>query len=122
MLNLGHYFQFLMLNAISIRFLTLREEHRAWVFENRVLRRIFVPKKDKVKGGWRNQHEEKLHDLYSSPSTIRTIKSKRMPWVGHVAQKGEKRNMYRLLVRKPEGNSPLGRPKRRWVDTIKMGL
>jgi hypothetical protein len=81
--------------------LTLREEHRLRVFENRVLRRIFGPKRDEVTGEWRKLHNTELHDLYSSPSIIRIIKSRRMRWAGHVARIGEKRNAYRLLVGKP---------------------
>jgi hypothetical protein len=92
------------------------------VFENRVLRRIFGPKRDKVTGEWRKLHNEELLDLYSSPSIIRIIKSRRMRWAGHVARLGEKRNAYRLLVGKPEGKRPLGRPRRRWVDNIRMDL
>jgi hypothetical protein len=91
------------------------------VFENRVLRRrIFGPKRDEVMGGWKKLHNEELRDLYSSPSIIRIIKSKRMRWAGHVVLMGEKRNAYRLLVGKPEGKRPLGRPRRRWVDNIMM--
>jgi hypothetical protein len=78
-----------------------------------VLRRIFGPKRDEVTGGWRKLHNEKLRDLYCSPSIIRIIKSRRMGWVGHVARMGEKRNAYRLLVGKTEGKRPLGRPRRR---------
>jgi hypothetical protein len=89
--------------------LTLREEHSLGVFENRVLRRIFGPKRDEVRGEWRKLHNEELHDLYS-PSIIRIIKTRRMRWVGHVARMGEKRNVYKLLVGKPEGKRPLGRP------------
>jgi hypothetical protein len=93
------------------------------VFENRVLRRIFGPKRDEVTGEWRKLHNEELRDLYSSPSIIRIIKSRRIRWAGHVARMGEKRNAYKLLVRKPEGKRPLGRPRRRCVDnTIRMGL
>jgi hypothetical protein len=88
--------------------LTLREEHRLGVFENRVLRRIFGPKGDEVTGEWRKLHNEELHDLYSSPSIIRIIKARRMRWVEHVTRMGEKRNAYRLLVGKPEGRRPLG--------------
>jgi hypothetical protein len=77
--------------------LTLRKEHKLRVFENRVLRRIFGPKMDEVTGEWRKLHNEELHDLYSSPSIIRLIKSRRMRWAGHVARMGEKRNAYRLL-------------------------
>jgi hypothetical protein len=75
-----------------------------------------------VTGGWRKLHNEELHNLYSSPSVIRIIKSRRMRWVGHVAQMGEKRNVYRLLVGKPEGKRPLGRPRHRWIDNIKMDV
>jgi hypothetical protein len=81
---------------------------------------MFGPKRDEVTGGWRKLHNEELRDLYSSPSIIRIIKSRRMRWAGHVARMGEKRNVYRLLVGKPEGKRPLGRPRRRWVDNIKM--
>jgi hypothetical protein len=93
--------------------LTLREGHKLRVIENRVLRRIFGPKRDGVTGGWRKLHNEELHNLYSSPSIIRIIKSRRMKWAGHVARMGENRNVYRLLVGKPEGKRPLGRPRRR---------
>jgi hypothetical protein len=75
-----------------------------------------------VTGDWRKLHNEELHRLYSSPSIIRMIKSRRMIWAGHVARMGEKRNTYRILVGKPEGNRPLGRPRRRWVDNIRMDL
>jgi hypothetical protein len=102
--------------------LTLREEHRLRVFEHRVLRRIFRLKKDEVTGEWRKLHNEELGDLYSSPSLIRIMKSRRMRWADHVARMGEKRNAYRLLVGKPEGKRPLGRPRRRWVDNISMDL
>jgi hypothetical protein len=92
------------------------------MFDNRVLRRIFGSKRDEVTGGWRKLHNEELHNLYSSPSIIRMIKSRKMRWAGPVAQLGEKRNAYRILRGKPEGNRPLGRPRRRWVDNIKMDL
>jgi hypothetical protein len=82
-------------------------EHRLRVFENRVLRRIFGPKRDEVTGEWRKLHNEELHDLYSSPSIIRMIRSRRMRWAGHVARMGEKRNAYRLLVGKSEGKGSL---------------
>jgi hypothetical protein len=75
-----------------------------------------------VTGGWRKLHNEELHNLYSSASIIRIIKSRRMRWAGHVTRMGEKRSVYRLLVGKPEGKRPLGRPRRRWIDNIKMGL
>jgi hypothetical protein len=91
------------------------------VFENRLLRRIFGPKRDEVTGEWRKLHNEELHDLYSSPSVIRIIKA-RMKWVGNAARMGEKRNAYRLFVGKPEGGRPLGRPRRRWMDNIRMDL
>jgi hypothetical protein len=103
-------------------FLTLREEHRLRVFENKVLRRIFGPKMDKVTGRWRKLHNEELRDLYSSPSIIRIIKSRRMRWAGHVVRMGEKRNEYRLLVGRPEEMRPLGRPRCRGVDNSKMNL
>jgi hypothetical protein len=93
--------------------LTLREEHRLRVFQNRVLRREFEPKRDEVTGDWRKLHNEKLHDFYSSPSIILMIKSRRMRWAGYVAQMGSKRNAYRILVGKPEGKRPLGRLRRR---------
>jgi hypothetical protein len=102
--------------------LALREEHRLGVFENRVLRKIFGPRRDEVTGEWRKLHNEELHDLYSSPSIIRIIKARRMRWARHVPRMGEKRNAYRLLVGKPEGKRPLGRPRRRWVDNIKMDV
>jgi hypothetical protein len=92
------------------------------VFENRVLRRIFGPKRDEVTGEWRKLYNEELHDLYSSPSIIRIIKSRRMRWAGHVARMREKMYAYRLLVGKPEGKRLLGRPRRRWVDNIRMDL
>jgi hypothetical protein len=90
------------------------------VFENRVLIRIFGPKRDEVIGGWRKRHNEELHNLYRSPSIIRIIKSRRMRWAGHVARMGKKRNAYRILVRKTEGKK--GKPRRRWEDNIRMDL
>jgi hypothetical protein len=92
------------------------------VFENRVLRRIFGPKRDEVTGEWRKLHSEELHNLYSSPDTIRQVKSRRMRWAGHVAGIGEERKVYKVLVGKPEGKRPLGRPRRRWEDGIRMDL
>jgi hypothetical protein len=86
----------------------------------RVLRRIFGPKRDRLTGGLRKLHNEELHNLYSSPSIIKIINSRRMRWAGHVARMGEKRNVYRLLVGKPEGKRPLGRLRCRWIDNIKM--
>jgi hypothetical protein len=84
------------------------------VFENRVLRRIFGPKKDEVTGEWRKLHSEELHNLYSFPDTIRQMKSRRVRWAGQVAHMGEGRKVYKVLVGKPEGRRPLGRPRHRW--------
>jgi len=89
------------------------------VFENRVLRRIFGPRRDEVTGEWRRLHNEELNDLYSN--IMRVIKS-RMRWAGHVARMGEERGVYRVLVGNPEGRRPLGRPRHRWVDNIRMDL
>jgi hypothetical protein len=97
----------------------LREECRLRVFENRVLRRIFRPKRDEVTGEWRRLHNKELYALYSSPNIIRVIKSR---WAGHVARIGERTGAYRALVGKPEGRRPLGRPRLRWEDNIKMDL
>src|SRR5215469_7126903 len=102
--------------------LTLREEHRLRVFENRVLRRIFGPKRDEVTGEWRKLHNEELKDLYSSPSVVQVVKSRKMRWAGHVARMGEESGVRRVLVGKPEGKRPLGRPRRRWEDNIRMDL
>jgi hypothetical protein len=102
--------------------LTLREESRLRVFEKRVLRRIFGPKRDGVTGGWRKLHEKELHYLFSSPSIIRIIESIRMMWAGHMARMMEKRNAYKVLVGKPEGKIRLGRPRHRLVDIIRMHL
>ncbi|KAJ4439183.1 hypothetical protein ANN_15142 [Periplaneta americana] len=102
--------------------LTLREEHRLKVFENKVLRKIFGAKRDEITGEWRKLHNTELHALYSSPDIIRNIKSRRLRWAGHVARMGESRNAYRVLVGKPEGKRPLGRPRRRWEGNIKMDL
>jgi hypothetical protein len=101
---------------------TLREEHRQRVFQNRVLSRVFGPKRDEVTREWRKLHIEELHDLYSSPSIIRLINLRRYRWVRHVARMWEKQKAYGLLVGKPEGRRPLGRPRRRWVDNISMDL
>jgi hypothetical protein len=91
------------------------------VFENRVLR-ISGPKRDEVTGDWRKLRNEELHNLYSSPNIIRMIKSRRMRWSGYAARMGETRNAYRILVGKTEGKRPLGRPRCRWVDNIKIDL
>ena len=101
--------------------LTRREERKLRVFENIVLRRIFGPRSDEVRREWRRLHNE-LNDLYSSPNIVRVIKSRRMKWAGHVARMGEERGMYRVLVGKPEGRRPLGRPRCGWVDNIRMDL
>jgi len=92
------------------------------VFENRVLRRIFGTKMDEVTGEWRKLHNEELNDLYCSPNIVRVIKLGRIRWAGHVAGIGESRGVYSALVGKHEGKRPLGRPKRRWEDNIKMDL
>ena len=101
--------------------LTLREEHRLRVFENTVLRGIFGLKRDEAMGGWRKLHNEDLNDLYSSASIVQVIKS-RMRWPGHLARMGESRGLYRVLVGKSEGKKPLGRPRHKWEDNIKMDL
>jgi hypothetical protein len=108
-----------VLYGCEIWSLTLREEHRLRVLENRVLRGIFGPKRDEVIGGWRKLSNEELHNLYCSPSIIR-IKSRRMRWAGHVARMGEKRNAYRISVGNPDVKRPLGRPRYRWEDNIRM--
>ncbi|KAJ4447629.1 hypothetical protein ANN_09636, partial [Periplaneta americana] len=100
----------------------LREEHRLRVFENKVLRKIFGVKRDEVTGEWRKLDNTELHALYSSPDIIRNIKSRRLRWAGHVACMGESRNAYRVLVGRPEGKIPLGRPRHIWEDNIKMDL
>ena len=92
------------------------------MFENRVLRRVFGPKRDEVTGEWRKLHNEELGDLYSLPNIVRVVKSRRMIWEGHVARMGEGRGVHRVLVGKHEGKRPLGRPRRRWEDNIKMDL
>ena len=93
--------------------LTLREDRNLTVFKNKVLRRICGPRRDEITGEWRRLHNEELNDLYSSPNNARVIKSRRMRWAGHVARMGEERGVYRVLVGKPEGERPLGRPRRR---------
>ena len=100
----------------------LREERRLRVFEKRVLRRVFGPKRDEVTGEWRKLHNEELSDLYSSPNIVRVVKSRRMRWAGHVARTGEGRGVHRVLVEKLEGKRPLRRPRHRWEDNIKMDL
>jgi hypothetical protein len=100
---------------------TLGEEHRLRVFENRVLRKIFGPKREED-GSWRKLHNDELHNLYSSPNIVREIKSRRIRWAGHVAHMGDGRGAYRVLVGRPEGKTPLGRPRHMWEDNIKMDL
>jgi hypothetical protein len=102
--------------------LTLREEHELRVSENRILWKIFGPTRDEVTGDWRKLHNKELHSLYSSSSIIRVIKARRMRLGGHVAHMGEVRGAYNILVGKPEGRKPLGRPRRRWKDNIEMDL
>ena len=102
--------------------LTLREESKLKVFENMALRRIFGSTRDEVTGGWRRLHNEELNDLYSSPNIVRVIKSRRVRWARHVARMGEERGAYRVLVGKPKGKRSMGRPRRRWVDNIRMDL
>jgi hypothetical protein len=100
----------------------LREESKLSVFETRVLRRIFGHKRDKVRGEWGKLYNEELNDLFSSTNIVRVIKSSRMRWAGHVSRMGERRGVYRVLVGKPKGKRPLGRPRRRWKDNNKMDL
>jgi len=100
----------------------LREERSLRVSENRVWRRVFGPKRDEVTGEWRKLHNEELNSLYSSSNIVQVIKSRRMRWAGYVARMGESRGVYTVLVGKPEGKRPLGRPRCRWEDNIKMDL
>ena len=102
--------------------LPLREERRLRVFENRVLRRIFGPKRDEVTGERRKLHNEELNHLDSSPNIVLVIRSRIMTWAGHVARMGERRGVYRVLVGKPERKRPLGRPRCRWEDNNKLYL
>jgi len=101
--------------------LTLREEMKLRVFENMVLR-IFGHRREEVTAEWKRLHNEELNDLYSSPNIVRVIKSRRMRWAGYVAHMGEERGVYSVLVGKPEGRRPLGRPRRRWMGNIRMDL
>jgi hypothetical protein len=100
----------------------LREERKLRVFENRVLRRVFGPKRDEVTGEWRKLHNEEINYLYSLPNIMRVVKSRRMRWTGHLARMGEGRGMHRFLMGKPEGKRPLERPRHSWEDNIKMDL
>jgi len=97
--------------------LTLREERRLRVFENKVLRKIFGHDRDEITRVWRKLRNWELNILYSSPNVVRAIKS-RMRWAGHVARMGERRGVFRVLVSRPEGMRPLGRPRRKWEDNI----
>jgi hypothetical protein len=111
-----------VLYGCEIWSLTLREERRLRVFENRVLRRVFGPTRDEVTGEWRKLHNEALNDLYSLPNIVRVVKARRMRWAGPVARRGEERGVHRVLGGKPEGKRPLGRPRRRREDTIKLDV
>ena len=91
-------------------------------YNNNNLRKVFGPKRDEVRGEWGKLHNEELNDLYSLPNIVRVVKSRRMRWVGHVARMEEDRGVQRVLVGKPEVKRPLGRPRRRWEDNIKMDL
>jgi hypothetical protein len=106
--------------AVTSWSLTLREERRLREFDDRVLRRVFGPKRDEVTGEWRELHNEELNDLYSLPNIVRVVKSRKMRWAGHVARMGEERGVHRVLVGKHEGKKPLGRPRRRWEYYIMM--
>jgi hypothetical protein len=100
----------------------LRDESRLRVFENRVLRRLFGPKRDELTWEWRKLHNVELSDLYSLPNIMQVVKSRRIRWAGHMARMGEGRGVHRVLVGKPDGKIPLGRPRLRWEDNIKMDL
>jgi hypothetical protein len=91
--------------------LILREERRLRVFKNRVLKIVFRPKRDEVTGEWRKLHNEELNDLFSLPNIVRVVKSRRMSWPQHMEHMGEERGVHRVLVGKPEGKRPLGRPR-----------
>jgi hypothetical protein len=108
--------------GVKLGHLTLREEHRLMVFENRVLRRIFRPKREEVVRGWRGLHNEELCNLYTSPNIIRVIKSRRMRWAEHVAHMGKIKNVYYILVGKPEWKTPFRSPKHSYEDNIRMDL
>jgi hypothetical protein len=99
-------------------------ENERWLrgLENRVLRRLFGPKRNELTGEWKKLHNEELNNLYTSPNIVRVVKSRRMRWVGHVARMAEGRAVYGILVRKPEGMIPFGRRRLKWEDNIKMDL
>jgi hypothetical protein len=108
--------------GVKLGSLIIRKQDRLGLFENRVLRRIFGPKREKVVGGWRRLHNEELHNLYTSPNIVNTITSRSMRWAGHVACTGKMKNTYKILAGKPERKRPLGRPQRRWEDNIRMDV
>jgi hypothetical protein len=115
-----------ILSVVLYRFetwsLILREERWLWVIENSVLRRMFGLRRDEVKGERKKLQNEEMNNLYSCPNIFQLIKSGRMRWAAHVACMGERRSVYGFLVRKPDGRRPLGRPRRRWENNIKMDL
>jgi hypothetical protein len=102
--------------------MTLREESRMKVFQNRVMSRVFGSKRDDVTEEWKKLHNKELNDLYSLPNIVRVVKSRRMRWAGHGARMGEGRGVQRVSVGKPEGKRPFGRPRRRLEDNIKIDL
>ena len=104
-------------NLLAPELFFLISAHSVWV-----LRRVFGPKRDEVTGEWRKLRNEELNDLYSLPNIVRVVKSRRMRWAGHMAHMGEDRGVHRVLVGKPEGKRPLGRPRCKWEDNIKMDL
>jgi len=112
----------LVLYGCETWLLTLREEHRLRVFENRVMRRKFGSRRVEVTGEWRKLHNEELNDQYSSPNIVWVIKLRRMRWAGHVVHMGKRRGVYGDSVGKPEGRRPLGRRWHRWEDNLKMDL
>ncbi|KAJ4450850.1 hypothetical protein ANN_02281 [Periplaneta americana] len=112
----------LEVNLKKTKYMIMSQEKRLRAFENKVLRKIFGAKRDEVIGEWRKLHNAELHGLYSTPDIIRNIKSRRLRWAGHVARMGESRNAYRVLVGRPEGIRPFGRPRLKWEDNIKMDL
>jgi hypothetical protein len=105
----------------SERPVTIYKFSYVYYVATRVLKKIFAAKSNEVTGQWRRMHA-KLYDLYCSPSIIRVVKSRRLKWAGHVASKGESRGAYRVFVGRPRGKRPLGKPRRRWEDNIKMDL
>ena len=117
-----HIFQLFMHMGLKLGHLQIREERRLTVSENRVLMRIFGPKRDEVTKEWRKLHNEEFNDLYCSPHIVRVIKSRILRWAGHVACMGERGGVYRLLMGKPEGKRPFGRPRRRWENDFEMDL